>query len=225
MSTVQVQSPKAPPKLSASTEGDAEHLAALQQYWKRHRTFPSMARLAGVLGLRSAAGLFGVLGRLTAAGYLERVERRIAPTKRFFERRVLAATCAEPPLLAAKDRYESLNLDDYLIDDPGRTTLHRVHGNHLCEVGIRDGDIVVVELRAPSQPGDIVLAVCDGGIDVKTFRRRGDGGNLLDPAATAGDSVYRVASVEVLGVVISFARRLRRPLVQLTTVADCAAVP
>ena len=39
-----------------------KHLDALRVYWKRHKAFPSMAKLADVLGLASSGGVFKVLG-------------------------------------------------------------------------------------------------------------------------------------------------------------------
>lgn len=63
---------------------DLQHLTALRRYWKEHHTFPSMAKLAPVLGLAAASSVFSVINRLTDAGYIQRVERRIAPTDRFF---------------------------------------------------------------------------------------------------------------------------------------------
>lgn len=205
------------------SERDAEHLGALQRHWKGSRTFPSMARLTGVLGLSSAAGVFGVLGRLTAAGYLERVERRIAPTARFFERPMLAVTCALLPPRAGRDQHESLNLDDYLIDDPARTTLHRVRGDHLCDGGIFDGDLVVVELRAPAQPGDIVLAVDDGCLTVDTLRRSDEGGYFLGSVDVVSVLARPQKALQVLGLVIGVARRLRRSEAHVTLVSDNAA--
>lgn len=73
---------------------DAQYLALLRTQWKRHNAFPSMAKLCDVLGLSSTASVFGVVSRLTEAGYLERVESRIAPTKRFFARPVLGWVCS-----------------------------------------------------------------------------------------------------------------------------------
>lgn len=78
-------SPNAP-VLRGGRNRDDDHLVAMQRHWKAYRTFPPMSKLATVLGLSSTAGVFGVIGRLTDAGYLQRVDRRIAPTKRFFER-------------------------------------------------------------------------------------------------------------------------------------------
>lgn len=210
MSLEQAQSPTKSATAGARSGRDVEHLAALQRHWKRYRTFPSMARLTGVLGLSSTGGVFGVVGRLTAAGYLARVERRVAPTKRFFERPVLGAVRAGLPLLATHGQYESLILDDYLIDDPARTALHHVRGDSMRDVGILDGDLTIVELRAPTQPGDTVLAVSDGGMTVKTLRRGDDGGYFLEPANPAFEPIYPETSLEVLGVVIGVVRRMRR---------------
>jgi repressor LexA len=209
MSPEQAQSPKKATNLATPGERDAEHLFALQQYWKRYRTFPSRARLTGVLGLASPAGVFGVIGRLTRAGYPERVDTRIAPTKMFFMRPVLGAVGAGRPHLMP-GHYVPLALDDPLIDAPSRTSLHRVRDNSMRDVGILDGDLTIVELRAPTQPGDIVLAVNDGDITVKTLRRDDDGSYFLEPANAAFEPIYPATSLEVLGVVIGVVRRLRR---------------
>lgn len=209
MSPEQTLLPKKATTAAAASERDTEHLAALQQYWKRYRTFPSMSRLTGVLGLTSTGGVFGVIGRLTRAGYLERVDKRIAPTEMFFNRHVLGAVGAGRPHLMP-GQYEPLALDDYLIDTPARTSLHRVRDNSMHDVGILDGDLTIVELRAPTQPGDIVLAASEGVITVKTLRRDDDGGYFLEPANPAFEPIYPETSLEVLGVVIGVVRRLRR---------------
>lgn len=57
---------------------DDKHLNALRVYWKEHKAFPSMARLADVLGLASSGGVFKVIARLVDAGYLERVDGQTA---------------------------------------------------------------------------------------------------------------------------------------------------
>jgi repressor LexA len=201
-------SPNAP-VLRRGRNRDDDHLAAMQCHWKAYRTFPPMAKLVTVLGLSSTAGVFGVIRRLTDAGYLQRVDRRIAPTKRFFERPVLGAIRAGVPRLETQG-HESLTLDDYLVDDPARTSLHRVRGDSMRDMGILDGDLAVVEHRAPTQPGDVVLAVSDGGMTVKTLRRGDDGGYFLEPANPAFEPIYPQTSLEVLGVVIGVVRRLRR---------------
>lgn len=209
MSAKQAPLPHATTVPPATSERDAEHLVALQRCWKRHRTFPSMARLTGVLGLSSTGGVFGVIGRLTAAGYLERVDRRIAPTKRFFERPVLGSNRAGLPQLAAQG-HNSLTLDDYLIDEPDRSAIHRVRGDSMRDVNILEGDLVVVEHNSPTAPGDIVLAVVDGELTVKTLSRDPSGKFFLEAANPAYAPIRPKTSLEILGVVVSVCRRMRR---------------
>jgi len=51
-----------------------------------------------------------------------------------------------------------LTLDDFLIDDPNRTSLHKVRGDSMKDAGILEGDLVVVEHHTATKPGDIVAA-------------------------------------------------------------------
>ena len=57
-----------------------KYLDALRTHWKANKSFPSMAKLADVLGLASSGGVFKVLGRLVDQGYLERVDGGIRRT-------------------------------------------------------------------------------------------------------------------------------------------------
>ena len=169
-----------------------------------------MAKLATVLGLSSTAGVFGVIGRLTEAGYLRRVDRRIAPTRRFFERAVLGHVCAGVPRLAQQACIEVLTLDDYLVDDPTRTSLHRVRGDSMRDAGILDGDLAVVEHPAPPQVGDIVLAVVDGELTVKTLALDANKRSYLKTANPALEAIHTTTSLELMGVVVGVVRRVRR---------------
>lgn len=93
---------------------DDNYLAKLRTHWKRHAAFPSMAKLCEVLGLASTSSVFALVGRLVDAGYLERVEGRIAPTRKFFARPLLSPVRAGLPQLVSQEEPEMLTLDDYL---------------------------------------------------------------------------------------------------------------
>jgi len=189
---------------------DDRHLAALRTYWKRHNTFPSMAKLSEVVGLSSTSSVFALIGRLTEAGYLERVDGRIAPSRKFFARPLLGSVRAGEPQPATQEAPELLTIDDYLIDDPNRTTLVKVRGDSMKDVGILDGDLVVVETNAATRPGDIVVAVVDGGMTVKTLRVDRRGQFYLEPANAAFETIQPTGSLEIIGVVIGSFRRRRR---------------
>lgn len=189
---------------------DDRHLAALRTHWKRHKAFPSMAKLCGVLGLTSTSSVFALVGRLTDEGYLQRHEGRIAPGKLFLARQVLGPVRAGQPQPVSQEEPELLTLDDYLIDEPNRTSLHRVRGDSMKDAGIFEGDLVVVEHNSPTKPGDIVVAYADNELTVKTLRMGEDGKYFLEAANPAYPPIRPSSSLELLGVVISVARRVRR---------------
>jgi repressor LexA len=189
---------------------DDAYLAKLRTYWKKHHAFPSMAKLAEVVGLSSTSSVFALVGRLTEAGYLDRNEGRIAPSKRFFARPLLGQVRAGLPEPVSQEQTDVLTIDDYLIDDPNRTTLVRVRGDSMKDVGLLDGDLVVVETSSATKAGDIVVAVVDGEITVKTLRLDRKGAFFLEPANPAFEPIKPRGSLEIVGVVIGSCRRIRR---------------
>jgi repressor LexA len=188
---------------------DTEHLAKLRTYWKRHQTFPSMGKLTEVVGLSSTSSVFELIRRLTEAGYLERVEGRIAPSRRFFARPLLGRVRAGQPEPSSQEAPEVLTIDDYLIDDPNRTALVTVRGDSMKDAGLLDGDLVVVETNAATKPGDIVVAVVDGEMTVKTLRVDRRSQFFLEPANPAYQAITPEGSLEIVGVVIGSFRRIR----------------
>lgn len=188
-----------------------KYLTALRAHWKTHKSFPSMAKLADVLGLASSGGVFKALGRLVDAGYLERVDGRIAPTKKFFGLPMLGTVRAGLPQPAGQEQeHDLLNIEDYLVQRPERTSLCRVKGDSMRDAGLLDGDIVVVEANSPTKSGDIVVAVVDNQVTVKYLRTDRSKGWRLEPANPTYDVIYASASLEVLGVVVGSFRRFDR---------------
>lgn len=188
---------------------DEKHLAALRTYWKRHQAFPAMAKLCEVVGLSSTSSVFALVGRLVDAGYLDRVEGRIAPTKRFFARPVVNTVRAGLPQPASQDSVDLITIDDYLIDDPNRSVLCRVRGDSMKDVGLLDGDLVVVERNSPTKPGDIVVAIVDEEFTVKTLRLDAQNRYYLEPANPAFADIHPTGSLEIFGIVTGSFRRYR----------------
>lgn len=50
----------------------------------------------------------------------------------------------------------------------------RVVGNSMVDAGIYEGDLLIVERRAPIRNGDIIVALLDGETTVKRYRRQGE---------------------------------------------------
>ncbi len=188
---------------------DQKHLNALRIYWKENKAFPSMAKLADVLGLASSGGVFKVIGRLADAGYLERVEGRIAPKRAFFALPVMGQVRAGLPQEQDQSAgLEMVGVEDYLIQNPERTVFCRVRGDSMKDAGMLDGDMVVVERNRPTKTGDIVVALVDNELTVKYLHPlKGSGGWVLKPANPDYPDIVAQQSLEVLGVVVGLFRR------------------
>jgi repressor LexA len=189
---------------------DDKYLDLLRTYWKRHNAFPPMAKLCNVVGLSSTSSIFALVGRLVDVGYLERTEGRIAPTRKFFARPLLGSVRAGLPQSATQEEPELVTIDDYLIDEPNRTSLHRVQGDSMRDAGILDGDLLAVEHNTPTSAGDIVVACVDDELTVKTLQLDGQGRYFLQPANPNYAPIHPKTSLEIFGVVIGLVRRLRR---------------
>lgn len=188
-----------------------KYLEALRTHWKANKSFPSMAKLADVLGLASSGGVFKVLGRLVDQGYLERVDGRIAPTNKFFALPVLGNVRAGLPQPEDQSAGQELvGVEDFLVQHPERTVYWRARGDSMKDAGILDNDMLVVERNAPIKPGDIVVAVVDNEMTVKHLFPVVHGGWVLKAANPAYPDITAKASLEVLGVVTGVFRRFDR---------------
>ena len=65
---------------------------------------------------------------------------------------------------------DAINLGKILVRDSETTFYARVEGNSMCEAGIFDGDLVVIDKSIEAKEGDIVAAFIDGEFTLKRFK-------------------------------------------------------
>ena len=188
---------------------DRSYLSSLQDYYAQHRALPSYASIGHLLGLKSKSSVAAMVARLKLAGYIDSTpDKRLAPTKRFFERAL-----AESPVHAGlpnpidDGEADALTIDDYLIDHPSQTVLVRVKGDSMIDAGILDGDLVVVEKAAAAKRGDIVIAIVDGQFTLKRLEL--DRGTfVLKPENKAYPVIRPEGTLEIFGVMTGLVRKL-----------------
>jgi DNA polymerase V len=73
----------------------------------------------------------------------------------------------------------TLDLNEYLIDNPVATFMMRVSGDSMVGAGIRDKDVIIVDRSKEPLPGKIVVAVLDGELTVKRLEQSGKGYVLM----------------------------------------------
>lgn len=68
----------------------------------------------------------------------------------------------------AQDYMElSIDLNTELIKHPASTFFGRVRGNSLCDAGVEEGDILVIDKSLYPSDGDMVVAFIDGEFTLK----------------------------------------------------------
>lgn len=188
---------------------DRSYLASLQDYYAQHRALPSYASIGQLLGLKSKSSVAAMIARLKLAGFVDSTpDRRLAPTRRFFERPLASDSVqAGMPNPVDDGPADALTIDDYLIERPSQTVLVRVKGDSMVDAGILEGDLVVVEKTASARRGDIVIAIVDNQFTLKRLDLEG-GRFVLKPENKAYPVIRPEGTLEIFGVMVGLVRKL-----------------
>lgn len=189
---------------------DNEYIGKLQDYFAQYRSLPSYAVIGEMLGMASKSAVSALVKRLSLAGFIEMTpDRRLAPTKRFFERELADFPVPAGLPAAANDAMsESLTIDEYLIPRPSSTIMVRIKGDSMLEAGIHDGDIAIVEKRHAANLGDKVVAIVDGEYTLKTLAKDKHG-YFLQPENADYEPIRPTEGLEIYGIMVGLVRKYR----------------
>jgi repressor LexA len=189
----------------------------------RERGYPPSVREIGVaVNLMSSSTVHAHLTTLQKQGYLRRdptkpraIEVRYdSSSGAAIERRptrhvpLVGDVAAGTDVLAQENVEELLPLPEDFTGD-GQLFMLRVRGDSMIDVGILDGDYVVVRQQPEAERGDIVVAGIPGEeATVKTYSRRA-GKVVLTPANPRLEPmVFDPSEVTIFGKVVTVLRRL-----------------
>jgi len=211
--------------MSTSPQLTARQLQILQfiETEVQERGFPPSVREIGeAVGLTSPSTVHSHLASLQRLGYLRRdpskpraIEVRYDPNSgAALERRpvrnvpLVGDVAAGTDVLAQENVEELLPLPTDFTGD-GDLFMLRVRGDSMIEVGIFDGDFVVVRSQPTAEKGDIVVAGIPGGeATVKTYSRKGDKITLQPANPRLEPMVFDAAEVTIYGRVVTVMRKL-----------------
>ncbi len=146
------------------------HLEAVKAFYKKNRRLPSYSEMLVLCGFASKNAVYKLVQKWLEEGLVKKVNNKLAPTSRFFALPLLGIIKAGYPILAEENK-QYLTIEEYLIDDPQASFLLKVSGDSMIDVGIFEGDIVVVEKKKEANAGDIVLAEIDREWTLKILRK------------------------------------------------------
>jgi repressor LexA len=181
---------------------------------------PSVREIGDAVGLRSPSTVHSHLSSLANGGFIRKDPSKpraieviapdgVVPISRAATRDVplVGHIAAGSPILAEEDIEEIYPLPTELV---GREPVFmlRIRGDSMMNVGIYDGDYVVVQKQQTARNGQVVAALVDGEeATIKTFHRS-DTAVTLTPENDAYEPMIFSGGVEILGVVVAVLRRL-----------------
>ena len=100
------------------------------------------------------------------------------------------------------DYRETFDIATHIVRHPSSTFFMRVAGDSMINAGIFDGDLIVVDRGLDPKSGDIIVAVLNGELTVKRFRKNGSQIELVaENPKFRKITIPREADFEVWGVV------------------------
>ena len=207
------------PNLTARQE---QILVFIDQVMRERGYPPSVREIGEAVGLTSPSTVHSHLATLQKLGCLKRdptkpraIEVRYDPTSGAVLDRapvrhvpLIGDVAAGTDVLAEQNVEELLPLPANLTGE-GELFMLRVRGDSMIELGIFDGDFVVVRAQAEANVGEVIVAGIPGDeATVKSFDRDGDQIVLRPANASMEPLVFDAADVAVFGKVVTVLRKL-----------------
>jgi repressor LexA len=193
------------------TARQAEILEVIRNHIAEHHRPPSRPELAKMLGVASTNGVFKHLAALERKGAIELTpgSARGIRVKEEGGLPLVGTVAAGSPILALENMLGRYPVDPNLFH-PRADYMLQVRGLSMRDVGILDGDWLVVHRTTEAKNGQIVVARVGDDVTVKRYRARGLKAELI-PANPDYQTLHFDLSRETLhieGVAVGVIRNL-----------------
>ena len=196
----------------------------IRSYQKEKGYPPSVREMAAAVGLSSPSTVHAHLSALEDLGLIKRDATKPRALEVFnsdgsscavteTERPASRGTVSLPlvgrvaaglPILAEQNIEDTFTLPTEIATDSSSFMLE-VHGESMINVGIYNGDYIVVREQKNAMNGEIVVALIDGEATVKTFYKE-QGRVRLQPENDTMEPIY-AENPTILGKVVALMRR------------------
>lgn len=169
------------------TRRQADTLKIVKEHVVSHGYPPTVREIAEKLNVSSPATIQAHLDGLADKGYIKKgsnknrtielmVDNEFAPkNENIVEVPLLGRVTAGSPIEAIENPSEFFSLPTYLIPKNKNVFTLEVIGESMINVGIHDGDIIIVEKKNVAKNGEMIVAMTDENeVTLKTFYKEKD---------------------------------------------------
>ncbi len=174
---------------------------------------PSVREICAALGFKSTSSAHQYVWRLAEKGYIDKSNLKtraikIKGSEPTISVPIVGKVAAGEPILATE------NIEDYFAIGESffsRNALQndnfilKVQGESMIQVGINNGDFIIVSKQSTARNGEIVVAMIDGNATVKTFYKEKDHIRLQPENDTMEPIIVKDA--QIVGKVVGLFRR------------------
>lgn len=197
------------------TKRQQEIFDFIRRYSEKHGYPPTVRDIGRAIGLTSSSTVHAHLANLEKIGLLRRdptkpraIEVLVDKAKKVVAPSglpLVGQVAAGEPLLAEQNIEDYVDVPPIAGGDDGEYIL-RVQGDSMKDVGILEGDYVIVRKQDTADDGEIVVALVGEEATVKRFFKEADH-IRLQPENAAMEPI-RTRDVSVLGRVVGVCRRV-----------------
>ncbi len=197
--------------ISTLTALEQKMLRFIRNHLAQHGQGPTLNEIGTTLGISSKGTVHRYVQALVEKGYLHHTERgwrgiRLTDIPHSHTTLPLVGRIAAGRPIEAIPDQDELSFAEFSSQD---NYALEVQGDSMCEIGILDGDIVIIKSQATANDGDIVVALIDDmEVTLKRLRKLDDGKVKLIPENSQMQAmVYDAQRVQVQGVLVGQLRR------------------
>ena len=140
---------------------------------------PTVREICERVGLRSTSSVHSHLNTLEENGYIRRdptkpraieiIDDEFGLTRRDMTNiPIIGRVAAGEPLLAVENIEDYFSLPTEFLPN-NETFILKIQGESMINIGFYDGDFLIVEKVNSANNGDVVVALIDDSVTVKTF--------------------------------------------------------
>lgn len=178
---------------------------------------PAVREICEAVGLKSTSTVHGHLERLEKKGYIRRDPTKpraieitddsfVSIKREMVNIPIVGRVAAGTPIFAVENIEDFFPLPiDYVSHNNSDLFMVQVQGESMINAGIFNGDMLIVEKQETAKNGEMVVALLDDSVTVKTFYKE-NGHFRLQPENNFMDPIV-VDEVKILGLVVGLYRR------------------